>query len=289
MTQDILGQWRLNVGQGQRNDLLKPDDLPAKDEKGHYRLDPYLRYVLDIVYKDIRNDYDSFIIITGREGFGKSTLAAQVAKYLDRSYCLDRCCFTPDQFEAAVQKASKYQAIVFDETMGYLGSRGAMSKFNKSLVKIFSEMRSRNLIVIICIPNFFELDKYPAIHRSTGLLHVYRRGRMASFDYYKKKNLYLKGKKTYNMASQSPTFKANFTKFFPINMEEYEVKKLTSTRAMMEDKDTRIKRGFIKAIGYFHNTLGIGEKEIAEILAVPLLSVRYHIKMSGIGGEEEGK
>ena len=192
--------------------------------KHNYYLDGFLKSNLDVVVKDVKKDFDSFIVITGREGFGKSTLAFQVATYLDPTFNLGRVVFTAEQFVDAVENAERYECIVFDETMGYLGSRGAMSKFNRSLVKVMSEMRSKNLFIILCIPNFFELDRYPAIHRSTGLLHIYKRGRFGSYDYKKKTQLYLLGKRNYSY-SVSPTFIGSFVKYFPLDKEKYEQKK----------------------------------------------------------------
>ena len=157
-------------------------------------MDGFLKDNLDYVKREvIRKDFDSFICVTGREGFGKSTLAGQIALYLDPTYNLDRCTFTAEQFEEACRFAEQHQAVVFDETMGYLSSRGAMSKFNRKLIKIMSEMRSKNLFVILCIPNFFELDRYAAIHRTTGLIRVYKRGCWELYNYRNKKILYLKG------------------------------------------------------------------------------------------------
>lgn len=190
-----------------------------------FHLDGYLKSNLDFVKKSVvEQNYDCFIVVTGREGFGKSTLAGQIAAYLDPSYNIDRCCFTADQFVEAAEKAKKYQAIVFDETMGYLSSRGAMSAFNRKLIKIFSEMRSKNLFILLCIPNFFELDRYPAMHRSTGMLYVYKRGVFGSYDYTTKKKLYIIGKKHYTY-SVPPNFRGRFVKYFPLNQEEYDKKK----------------------------------------------------------------
>lgn len=230
--------------------------------------DGYLRANLDNVYRNIKKDYDCFLVISGREGYGKSTLAAQIAKYLDPTYNLDRCTFTAEQFEAAVLSAKKYQAVVFDETMGYLGSRGAMSKFNRRLIKIMSEMRSRNLIVILCIPSFFELDKYPAMHRSTGLIHVPRRGTFQSFDYRKKKNIYVFGKKTYTITAP-PSFYGSFTKYFPLPKQEYESKKQQAIAEWDKDNEKAangVKVKLMMLIYYMHNELGKTHKEIADIL-----------------------
>ena len=159
-----------------------------------------------------------------------STVAYQVAKYLDPTYNLSRCVFTPDQFFKAVVDGEKGQAIVFDEAHGYLNSRQALSKFNKSLIKIMAEMGFKNLFVIIILPSFFELDKYPAIHRSRALISVHKgkrgeKGYFKFYNYHKKKILYLKGKKGYNYRVVSPNFYGRFTKRFYPNKKEYNEKK----------------------------------------------------------------
>ena len=205
------------------------DDYPKgsfKHQKtdGVY-MDGYLQANLDHVKHQVtKKDYDGFIIITGREGFGKSTLAIQIGNYLDPNFSINNVVFTAQQFQEATESAKRFSCIVFDETMGYLGSRGATSKFNRMLIKIMSEMRSKNLFIILCIPNFFELDKYPAIHRSTGLIHVRKRAHFGSYDYRKKKDLYLKGKKFYEY-NVSPNFTGVFGKHFPIDKVAYEHKK----------------------------------------------------------------
>jgi len=213
-----------------------PDPLDKKVIKHHFSLDGYLKSNLDFLkHAVVKKNYDGFIVIAGREGFGKSTLAGQIAVYLDPTYNLDRCCFTADQFIEAAEGAEKFQAIVFDETMGYLSSRGAMSSFNRDLIKIFSEMRSKNLFIILCIPNFFELDRYPAMHRSTGLLYIFKRGRFGSYDYNTKKKLYLIGKKYYSY-NVPPNFRGNFFKYFPLNQEAYDQKKQNAIRSFNRRK-----------------------------------------------------
>jgi len=201
-----------------------------------FYIDGILKDNLDSLKQNVLKDYDAFLIVSGREGYGKSTIAAQVATYLDSSYDLSRCCFTAEQFIDAVEKAEKYEAIVFDETMGYLSSRGSMSKFNRALIKVMSEMRSKNLFVILCIPNFFELDRYPAMHRSVALIHCYKRGRFAVFNYSAKKYLYIKGKKFYSYYQTKPDFIGVFVDYFPYNLEEYEKKK---QKAIFEWSSTR--------------------------------------------------
>lgn len=199
-----------------------------------FYMNGFLLNNLQMVKKAVRRDYDAFIVVTGREGFGKTTLAFQCAVWLDKTFNLDRVCFTAEQFMKAVDVAEKYQVVVFDEAMGYLASRGAMSKFNRALIKVMAEMRSKNLIIFICIPNFFELERYVAIHRSTGLLHVKHRGAFGSYDYSKKKALYLKGRKEYSY-SIPPTFIGDFKDYFPLDKEKYEEKKQKAIKQWIKD------------------------------------------------------
>ncbi len=207
--------------------------------KHQFGMDGYLKGALEDLKSNLRKNYDAFLIVSGREGFGKSTLAAQIAVYMDHNYNIDRCCFTPKQFVEAADKANKFEAVVFDETAGFLSSRGAMSSFNRDLIKVFSEMRHKNLVIILCIPNFFEMDRYPALHRSEALLHVYKRTKFASYDYKRKHDLYLKGKKAYKYIVH-PNFTGTYVQYFPLNVEAYEMKKKVSTREIEQEKEREI-------------------------------------------------
>ncbi len=202
--------------------------------KHNYYLDGYLKANLDHLKKQVRKDFDGFVLVVGREGFGKSTIASQMAMYCDPTYNLDRCVFTAEQFIEAVTTADRYQAVVFDETMGYLSSRQNMSKFNRSLIKIMSEMRSRNLIVFLCIPNYFMMDWYVALHRTTGLIYTYQRTRFGSYDYATKKKLYMKGKR-YHSYSVSPNFIGVFTKYFTLDKIKYDEKKQEAIKQSTKD------------------------------------------------------
>lgn len=249
----------------------------------NFYLDGYLKSNLDCVKKDVRKDYDAFIIVTGREGYGKSTLASQMAMYLDPTYNIKRCAFTPEQFTQACEGAEKYQAVVFDETMGYLSARGAMSRFNRDLIKVMSEMRSKNLFVIICIPNFFELDKYPAIHRSTGLIHINERSKFMSYNYSKKKKLYLKGKKFYAY-NVSPTFIGRFVKYFPLNKEEYEAKKqkAISLSNTLKDREKILQGQRNDLIKYLYEKNIATNVEIADVIGLEKSNIGKILREMGV-------
>lgn len=235
-----------------------------------YYLDGYLRANLDALKRDvIKKNYDGFVLICGREGFGKTTLSFQIAMYCDPTFNLSRVVFTADQFMDAVENADKYQAIIFDETMGYLSSRNTLSKFNKALIKVMAEMRSKNLFVFLNIPNFFMMDWYVAQHRCTGLLYISKRGRFNSYDYPTKKRLYREGKK-YHSYHIAPNFYGSFVKYFPLDKEEYEKKKREAINQWIGEKrfESRWKEQRDILIKKCVNDNLMSRKEIAELLGL---------------------
>lgn len=244
------------------------------NEDHNYYLDGYLKSNLDALKKNVRKDYDAFALLVGREGFGKSTLAFQIAMYCDPTFNLDRVVFTAEQFLEAVEKAEKYQAIVFDETMGYLSTRGSMSKFNKVLIKIMSEMRSKNLFVFLCIPNFFMMDWYVAQHRTTGLIYIYKRSFFGSYDYPTKKKLYLQGKK-YHSYSVPPNFRGKFVKYFPFDKKDYEAKKQKAIDEWSQEKrlESLWKQQRDILINKCVEDNLITRKELAEILNLSVMQI----------------
>lgn len=249
-------------------------------------------YYLDGIYKDIldnlkievlKKDYDGLIIFASDEGYGKSTHSFQTAMYLDPNFNLDKVVFTADQFIDAVNVATKGDCIVFDETMGYLGSRGAMSKFNRTLIKVFSEMRSKNLFIILNIPSFFELDKYPAIHRSIFMVYIYKRSYFAFFGKQRKKKLYIEGKKYYNY-SVPADFIGRCTKYFVLNKENYNEKKLESIKTFMDSKDLDKKVMIMrnKLIVYLVNVKEVPVKEVSELIGLTTAQI-YEVLKSSAG------
>ena len=246
---------------------------------------PQHNYYLDGIKKDnldylkhevLKKDWDGFIVYDGLEGSGKSTMAFQDAMYLDSTFNLDRVVFTIEQFVEASEKAERGQAIVFDETMGYLGSRGAMSKFNRMLIKIFSEMRSKNLFILLCIPSFFELDKYPAIHRSVALFHIHKRGHFCCYNHTKKKLLYIYGKKYYSYSKPTADFVGRFVKYFPLDKEAYERKKQEGIKLFQDakEREKNLQKQRDVLIKYCFDNKLMGLKPLSETVGLSEMQIR---------------
>ena len=210
-----------------------PSDVIPKGYMDGYLLKVYIK-ARGIITKD----WDAIFLVDGTEGGGKSVLAQQGAAALDPTFSIEQIAFTPEEFKNAIINAKKYQAVIYDEAYTGLSSRGTMSDINKTLVSMLAEIRQKNLFVFIVMPTFFDLDRYAAIWRSRGLLHVYTdkgygRGYFSYYNKDRKKNLYILGKKFYDYRKPRPNFRGRFTNYYVVDEEEYRQKKL---KALTEHK-----------------------------------------------------
>lgn len=202
--------------------------------KVNFFIDNIARNNLDEVrYRVLEKDFDFVTVIDGREGSGKSVLAMQLGAYLDPDFCLDNVVFTAEDFKKKIKdpKTKKGTCVLLDEGFNAINSRSSMSEVNRSMGAVATEMRQKNLFIIIVLPSFFDLDKQFAIHRASSLVHVYLkdgvdRGQYLIFPRSKKLCLYLNGKKTYNYSKpKSPFPPCRFSKHYVIDETEYRQKK----------------------------------------------------------------
>lgn len=259
-----------------------------------FYMDGYLKSNLDTAKRVIKKDWDMVFVVDGYEGTGKSVLAQQLGKYCDAGLSIDNIVFTPESFQKAVLNAKRYSAIIYDEAYRGLSSRGAMTVVNRTIVKMLTEIRQRNLFLFIVIPSLFELDKYVALWRSRALIHIYsakgfERGFFAFYNVDKKKSLYMNGKKFYSYSKPSPNFTGKFTNHYTVPEEEYKNKKYSVTVAQVEEQTRHlsvlkvakeIKTGI--ASNLLQSNLGMTQKDIAKVMGITSRSVYNYLKNSGI-------
>jgi len=117
-------------------------------------------------------------------------------------------------------------------------SRMFMNKATNTIISMLTMIRKKQLFIIIVAPTFFDITKYIAIHRSRALIHVYSKGlERGFFTFYnreRKLELYIKGRRDHNMRVTKPNFIGSFTKWFPLEDEDYQVKKDESIRALQK-------------------------------------------------------
>lgn len=259
--------------------------------KGKFYMSPILRAELKkIRHLVIHKDRDWVGVTDGDEGSGKSVLAMQICKELDPTFNVDRIVYNADDFTDKIKKAKKGQAILMDEGYAAANARASLSEVNRALVALATEMRQKNLFVMICIPSFFDLDKYFAIHRSRALFHVYfnskgDRGQFVVYPKTAKKLLFLNGKRNYSYAKpRSPYPAMRFLNHYVIDEEVYRERKslafhkrTASNRAKMwlQQRDSFIKELYyrfqltqeeISKLPVKYKVKGLSQQAIAKVL-----------------------
>lgn len=193
-------------------------------------MDGYLDNAAREMELQLSKDNDIVAIVDGGVGSGKSSLAQQLAARIDPTFSIDRACFDADEFKKAIINAKPRQAIIFDEALNGLNIRRTMSSINVTMTSLMTEIRQKNLVIIMCLPSIFDLDKSIAIHRSQFLIHVYlKNGKRGYFRFYgKKAKAKLFGndfaRRTYQYLGRS-TFWGSFKKGYVIDEKLYRKKK----------------------------------------------------------------
>lgn len=220
-----------------------------------YALPIKLREILDGFKKAVaEKNTSAVLIIDGRSGMGKTTLANQIGRYCDPDYNIHKCHWLPDTFleggegKTGLAQAKKGDFILFDEAM-ILSSRATMSQINKMVVMAMSMIRSKNLIICFCVNSLFDLDRNLALSRADMLLHVYGqsltdRGRFMAFfkgadGQDRLKQLYLLGKKYYDYGKPKSNFFATFSSNFVIDPVEYEKQKQQGVNTFLSQTTKR--------------------------------------------------
>ncbi len=207
-------------------------EVKGSDKVHKYYMDGGVKKNFDAIRKFVEKDWDMCWIYSGYEGAGKSTMCFQHAKYLDPNFTIDQVCFAPADFEKKITTPGllkRGSALVLDEGF-VLNSRASMTEVNRRFLSILAECRQKNLYLFIVVPNFFDLDKNIALWRSRGLFYIYHaqmvRGYFRFFNYERKKHLYMSGRRFYNYRKTSHNLIGRFTKYFPMDEEDYKVRKL---------------------------------------------------------------
>lgn len=206
--------------------------------------DKTLTHMMDKLYNAVCNNWDGLFYIGGVEGSSKSTIAFQLAWYLDRNFNLNNIAFTGQEFINKCLNAKSGDCIVFDESYSVFNNRSYASSLTKKIVNMLTRIRSKQLFIIIVSPTFFDLNKYLIVHRARCFIRTYdidfKRGQFAYYMFEKKNELYYKGKRDHNIHAAKPTFKGRFTKWSPVDWNEYEkLKQIAMIEDVKDEKEVK--------------------------------------------------
>lgn len=271
-------------------------------------MDGGLRKVLNTIAYNIPNDWDSLILISG-DGMvrvGKSVLAQQVGQHLalklNTGWDCSHIVFSGEELMHKAKTFPMQSVFIYDEARGELDTKKVMEEITKTLMDFFAECGLYNHVIIIVLPDFFDLPKGIAISRSELLLNVYRdrsnkkdsegedvvkfeRGFFEGYHRPSKKKLYILGKKNFNDYGQvKRDFVGHFSDTFTVDKEEYIARKREYLKRdrNKESKDYKFNAALVVLCK--HISALQAEKELKEVgLKVSNDTIMRHISQFAKG------
>jgi len=128
------------------------------------------------IRRDLKNDFDLWVCVDGEEGTGKSTFAYQFCKLVDPDFNPHRIAYDTKTLLKIISDAPKGSAVMLDEAVELFYSREAMGRDRVALNKTVMQIRQKNLLFVLCIPNMMDLDGLLKNRRIKIRAHVTRRG-----------------------------------------------------------------------------------------------------------------
>lgn len=231
-------------------ELRFPKGWDPRQKKDGFYMEEILKAQMDILIKNIKNDWDFTILITGsgEVRVGKSLLAMQIAAYwvdqMKEVHGQDLPFSVEENFvfEGAklIERGNKlgqeykFAPLIFDEAGADLEGRKSMQSSTQAVLDYFRECGQYNMLNIIVLPEYFDLPKGIALSRSIFLVNVtynadsegvFQRGFFNFYSRRNKKHLYLKGKKELDYFAYPYDFRGRFLLFYPINEKMYREQK----------------------------------------------------------------
>lgn len=167
-----------------------------------------------------------------------SVFAQQIGKYLtekvneeykiNNEFTLNNICFKGEDLIEKSFEVPKYSVIILDEGDDLV--EHYWSKLAKNLRRFFRKCGQLNLFLILIIPDFFELPRPYALTRSICLMDVhfygkFQRGFFKFYNFKRKRELYLKGKKLANYDAVGDNFEGRFANTYTVPEQEYRKRK----------------------------------------------------------------
>lgn len=258
-------------------------------------IDSNLKDKLDNIKKILNKNWDCLIIIDGKERVGKSTLGMTIGTYLYPSMGVGNIASDGKEAIEKLGSLPDKSVLMIDEGSLIFSSKDAMRMEQRRIIKILNVIGQKNMVLIIVLPSFFDLNKYIATERARFLLHCYsnkslHRGRFSYFPTGKLIKLYYHGKKNFNSYNYpSALFLGRFVNYKPEWYESYlKTKEASLKSALHEDPKvaeiaSRIKEYRMRIIKNLKKEWPeITQVKIGELLDVTNMTIHRNTKEMGV-------
>lgn len=118
---------------------------------------------LDVIPHLVTSDYDTWFVVFGEEGSGKTVDGLTMAYYLDANLSIENVVFTQQGFMEAVDDLPPQSVLVWDEADAAADHHA--SEQMQALKAKAKRIRKQNLIIILIQPTLLDYDKYFVMHR----------------------------------------------------------------------------------------------------------------------------
>ena len=230
-------------------DKYPKGSFPKQKTPGKY-MDGYLHENLKIPAKKIVDDMTFLGVCSSSTlevGTGKSVLVQQIGEAwtelvndmhgLDLTFDMKNIVFNPKDLIKRAFELPKHSCIILDEWE----DAHYWSELATTLRQFFRKCRQLNLFMLVIIPNFFQFPMPYAVSRSLFFIDVkfqgeFDRGYFSFYNFNRKKDLYIKGKKTHNYHVVKPNFYGRFPDGYAVPRDVYVAAK---HKDMMDDHNEK--------------------------------------------------
>lgn len=140
--------------------------------------------------KTLRKDDDFLLLVCGSTGSGKSTIAFHIYELYHPTPTIEYVALSRHAFAQALKNVSEHKPprfLNYDEAD--MIKRDAISRWNKSLVRLYAKIRGKNIFHVWCHPSPEMIDKHQIEEVVGGMIYVYYKGKPRRYLYFTKKGL----------------------------------------------------------------------------------------------------
>lgn len=264
-------------------------DIKVNDKMA--KISPILFSSLSLLKRDVSNNWDGLIIVTGAVGTGKSTLATTIAGIWEllfqRELTIDNFTWKPEGIiEFTDRDDNETQVIVMDEAIQGATGKDSLTKIGNALKVTLVTKRRKKHLYLLLVDEVQELSK-KVISRSSFMIDCRtilrkgekERGYFKVYDkqettqiYWLLKKYLIKSISEYKGKSK-PFYKFWDNKDIFVSDSEYEEKKIQETKQSLSDEEDKISWSKIKIECFFlwsqnKITNQKKDKDIADIMGV---------------------